>query len=98
MEITTLYNMVTLTPHQNQPNTQYAPWQYGLPEDRPVPVRIPPIGRIAGMYIHATSTLERGSARVQNGRVSTRGTNMCGVGGLLFIARMTRPEINIHVF
>jgi len=23
MEITTLYNMVTLTPHQNQPNTQY---------------------------------------------------------------------------
>jgi len=31
------------------------------------------------IYIHATSILERGSARVQNGRVSTRGTNMCKI-------------------
>jgi len=28
------------------------------------------------MYIHATSILEQGSARVQNGRVSTRGTRI----------------------
>jgi len=31
------------------------------------------------MYIHATSILERGFASVQNGRVSTRGTNMCKI-------------------
>jgi len=40
--------MVTLTPHQNQPNTQYPPWQYDLPEDHTLPLLIPRIGRIAG--------------------------------------------------
>ena len=42
MEITTLYNIVTLTPHQNQPNTQYPPWQYDLPQDYPLPLLLAP--------------------------------------------------------
>jgi len=48
METTTLYNMVTLTPHQNQLDTQYPPWQYDLPKDHPLPLLTHRIGRIAG--------------------------------------------------
>ncbi|KAF8456568.1 hypothetical protein BGX38DRAFT_1161924 [Terfezia claveryi] len=35
METSTLYNLVMLTSRQDQPKTQYPPFQYDLPEDPP---------------------------------------------------------------
>ena len=51
----------------------------GRPNSRRVSLRLLAGLYLSCIYIHVTSILERGSARVQNGRVSTRGTNMCKI-------------------
>ena len=42
METATLYNMVTLTPCQNEPNTIIPSCQYDLPDAPPLPLSEPP--------------------------------------------------------
>ena len=48
------------------------------------------------MYIHAISILERRFARVQNGMVSTRGTNICKIVTISHISIPIYPQHTIR--